>query len=123
MAGANPILSGLACRCPTCGRGKLFDGFLKVRPACDACGQDFAKADSGDGPVVFVILIVGGLVAFLALYSIFTTAWPIWLHLLIWLPLAVALSLGAMRVFKSLLIAAQFRFRASEARNEGHARD
>lgn len=123
MAGVNPIISGLACRCPICGQGKLFDGFLKVRPSCAACGQDFSKSDSGDGPVVFVILVVGGLVAFLALYSILTTTWPIWVHLLIWLPLAVVLSLGAMRVFKSLLIAAQFRFKASEATNQENGRD
>lgn len=118
MAGANPLITGLACRCPTCGKGKLFDGFLRVRPACDACGQDLSRADSGDGPVVFVILVVGGLVAFLALYAIFTTGWPIWLHLAIWLPLATVLSLLAMRVFKSLLITAQFRFKAAEARRE-----
>ncbi len=118
MDGRHPVLTGLACRCPVCGRGKLFDGFLKVAPACAACGADLSAADSGDGPVVFVILIVGGLVAFLALYAIFTTNWPIWLHLMIWLPLSVGLSLVAMRVFKSLLITAQFHFKASEARHD-----
>ncbi len=118
MAGVNPILSGLACRCPTCGKGKLFDGFLKVVPACSACGQDLSKADSGDGPVVFVILVVGGFVAFIALYAILTTTWPLWLHFIIWLPLTLGLSLLAMRVFKSLLITAQFRLKASEARHD-----
>jgi uncharacterized protein (DUF983 family) len=118
MSGVNPMVSGLACRCPICGRGKLFDGFLKVVPACAACGQDLSNADPGDGPVVFVILVVGGLVAFVALYAILTTAWPIWLHMLIWLPLTLGLSLGAMRVFKSLMITAQYRFKASEARRD-----
>lgn len=66
--------------------------------------------------MVFVILIVGGIVCFAALYSVFTFDLPIWLHLLIWLPLAAILSLGAMRVFKSLLIALQFHFKAGEAR-------
>lgn len=118
MAGVHPLITGLACRCPHCGQGKLFDGFLRVRPQCAACGQDLSKADSGDGPVVFVILIVGGFVAFLALWAIFTTTWPMWLHLVIWLPLATVLSLGAMRVFKSLLISAQFHFKAAEARRD-----
>ena len=114
----SPVLSGLACRCPVCGQGKLFDGFLKVRPACQACGADLSASDSGDGPVVFVILVVGGIVAFLALYAIFTTRWPIWVHLMLWLPLATGLSLWAMRVFKSLLISLQFHFKASEARHD-----
>ena len=60
MAGPNPILSGLAGRCPNCGDGHLFEGFLRVSPRCEACGFDLAKADSGDGPAVFVILIAVG---------------------------------------------------------------
>ena len=67
MAAPNPVLAGLACRCPNCGEGPLFAGFLKVSPRCEACGLDLAKADSGDGPAVFVILIAGFVVAFGAL--------------------------------------------------------
>ena len=59
----NPIAAGLAGRCPNCGEGPLFDGFLKSRPRCEACGFDLAAADSGDGPAVFVILIAGVIVA------------------------------------------------------------
>lgn len=118
MAGAHPVLTGLACRCPACGKGKLFDGFLKVAPICAVCGQDLSAADSGDGPVVFVILIVGGVVCFAALWSIFTVDWPIWVHLAIWLPLATVLSLIAMRLFKSVLIALQFHFKSGEARHD-----
>ena len=60
MAAPNPLLSGLAGRCPSCGEGRLFEGYLKVAPRCEACGFYLAKADSGDGPAVFVILIGGG---------------------------------------------------------------
>ena len=59
MKRPNPLLSGLAGRCPNCGDGDLFDGFLKVAARCEACGHDLARADSGDGPAVFVILIAG----------------------------------------------------------------
>ncbi len=114
---AGPVLSALACRCPNCGRGPLFSSYLKVRPNCESCGFDLRAADSGDGPAVFIILIVGGIVGFLALYTQLAYSLPIWVHLVLWLPLTVVLSLVLMPIFKSLLIAAQFHFKASEARN------
>ena len=55
MRKIHPLVAGLIGRCPHCGGGHLFDGFLKVPPACEACGLDLAKADTGDGPAVFVI--------------------------------------------------------------------
>jgi len=69
MAKPNPLLAGAAGRCPNCGEGHLFEGFLKVSPRCEACGFDLAAADSGDGPAVFVILIAGFVVAFGALFT------------------------------------------------------
>lgn len=115
MSQANPVLAGLACRCPNCGKAPLFEGFLKVRAACRNCGVDLSAADSGDGPAVFVTLIVGGLVAFAALVTEFTLRPPMWLHLVLWLPLTAGLGLAVMRPFKALLIALQFHFKAREA--------
>src|SRR5665811_375382 len=68
-ATALPISRGLRGRCPACGEGKLFQGFLTLRPACESCGLDFGFADSGDGPAVFVILIGGAIVVFAALMT------------------------------------------------------
>jgi len=110
-----PLLAGLRGRCPNCGQGPLFQGFLKVAPVCPRCGFDLAKADSGDGPAVFVILIAGFLVAFAALFTEIAWRPPIWLHLVLWLPLTVAVCLGLLRPLKGALIAAQFMNRASEA--------
>ena len=118
MAGPNPFLTGLACRCPACGEGPLFDGYLKVAARCEACGFDLVKADSGDGPVVFIILIVGMIVVFGMLFTEFTVHPPIWVHLLVWLPLTVILSLALVRPFKGVLVAMQFANRASEARHD-----
>ena len=50
-------MRGIACRCPRCGRGKLYQGFLKLRPSCERCGLDYTFIDAGDGPAVFIILI------------------------------------------------------------------
>lgn len=116
VARPNPLVSGLAGRCPNCGEGHLFDGFLKVASTCEACGYDLAKADSGDGPAVFVILIAGFLIAFSALYVELAFTPPIWLHLLLWLPLTVVVSIGLLRPMKGVMLAAQFANRAAEAR-------
>ena len=83
MTEPNPILAGLACRCPRCGSGKLFSGYLKLRQACAACGLSYDFADSGDGPAVFVIFLVAPLVIILAL--LVGSIWTLqpWVHLLI----------------------------------------
>ena len=77
----NPVAAGLACRCPACGEGPLFEGFLRVSRRCEACGLDLAAADSGDGPAVFIVLIVGVIVCFSALFTEIAFHPPVWLHL------------------------------------------
>jgi uncharacterized protein (DUF983 family) len=113
--GVAPYLAGALGRCPNCGDGKLFTGFLKVAPKCAACGFEFAKADSGDGPAVFVIFIAGFIAAFGLLLTEVIYRPPLWLEALIWLPVAVGLCLGLLQPLKGLMIAAQFANRASEA--------
>lgn len=112
----DPIKVGLQGCCPRCGRGKLFDGFLKIKPSCSACGLDYSFADAGDGPAVFVMLIVGFLVMGLALWFDSLFAPPVWLHALIWLPLAVIVSLVLLRKLKGIMVALQYRNNASEGR-------
>lgn len=118
MASPSPFLAGLLGRCPNCGKGPLFEGFIKVAARCKACGFDLSSADSGDGPVVFILLIVGFIVVFSMLFFEFTVHPPIWVHLVLWLPLTAILSLGAMRPFKGVLVALQFHHRASEHRRD-----
>jgi uncharacterized protein (DUF983 family) len=114
----NPLLSGLAGRCPNCGEGQLFEGFLKVSPRCEACGFDLAKADSGDGPAVFVILIGGFVAAFGALFTEVAFDPPVWLILAVWMPMTIAICLALLRPFKGAMLAAQFMNKASESRHE-----
>ncbi|WP_305989251.1 DUF983 domain-containing protein [Roseibium sp. MMSF_3544] len=112
----NPVSAGLAGKCPRCGQGRLFDGFLSVRSSCSACGLDYSFADSGDGPAVFVIMIVGFIVVGLVLFVELSFQPPIWLHLLLWLPLTVVLAASVLRPLKGLMIALQFRHQAEEGR-------
>jgi uncharacterized protein (DUF983 family) len=110
-AAPSALSAGLRSRCPACGRGPLFEGFLHVRARCPACGADLSGQDSGDGPVAFIILIAGAIVVAAALLT--EVAWqpPVWLHLVLWLPLALVLVLGLMRPFKATLIALQYKHR------------
>ena len=107
--------AGVRGRCPHCGKGALFEGFLKTAPKCSVCGFDLKAADSGDGPAVFIILIVGFIVCFGMLVS--EIAWrpsPL-VTLTVWPLVAAVLSLALLRPLKGLMLAAQFVNRASEA--------
>jgi uncharacterized protein (DUF983 family) len=104
--------------CPRCGRGALYSGFLALNPACSQCGLDFAPIDTGDGPQVFVILIAGAIVATSALLVEALYKPPYWLHLALWLPLVLALTLGLLRPIKTALIALQYKHKAAESRRE-----
>lgn len=114
----SPFLTGLTCRCPRCGKGKLFSGFLTLRPRCENCGLDYSFADSGDGPAVFVILIAGFIVVFAALIVEVVYQPPFWLHAVLWGPLILLVTLAPLRLMKSLLIALQFHHKAAEGRIE-----
>lgn len=99
------VRAGLLGRCPACGRGPLFEGFLKRRARCEACDFDLAGVDTGDGAATFIMQIAGFLVGFSALAV--EIAWhpPIWLHLIVWLPLVAGLAVAMMRPGKGLMTA------------------
>lgn len=110
------IRRGLACRCPRCGNGKLFAGFLSLRPSCADCGLDYAFIDAGDGPAVFIILIAGFVVVFAALIVEVVYRPPFWLHAALWIPLILFCTLAPLRPMKSLLVALQYHHKAREGR-------
>ena len=112
----SPFRAGLACRCPRCGTGRLYRGFLSLRERCEACGLDYAQADTGDGPAVFIILIVGAIVVFLAVMTEIWAMPPYWVHALLWGPLILLTTLLPLRPMKGLLIALQYHHKAEEGR-------
>jgi uncharacterized protein (DUF983 family) len=115
----SPFAAGLRSRCPACGRGALFRGFLTVREHCPACGADLSAQDSGDGPAAFIVLIVGAIVVALALVSEVRYEPPVWLHLVLWLPLTLVLVLALMRPFKAMMIALQYKHRPDDFTQQG----
>jgi uncharacterized protein (DUF983 family) len=116
LSSPSPFVSGLTCRCPRCGKGRLFSGFLQVAPRCEACGLDFAFADSGDGPAIFVIFVVAPVVIVLAfIFEALVHPAP-YVHLIVWIPVTILLSLALLRPFKGTLVALQYRHDAREGR-------
>jgi uncharacterized protein (DUF983 family) len=111
-----PVSTGLRGLCPRCGRGHIFDGFLTIRDHCEVCGLDYAFADPADGPAVFVQLFacVPGVIFILIL----AIAWdpPLWVYLVIGLPVVVISTVGPLRPIKGWLIASQFYFKAEEGK-------
>jgi uncharacterized protein (DUF983 family) len=112
----SPYLAGLRGRCPRCGEGTLFSGFLDLAKRCKHCGLDYRFANAGDGPAVFVILIAGFLVVGLAVLVEFLFRPPYWVHAILWIPLTLASTLGLLRPLKGVLVALQFHHKAAEGR-------
>ena len=115
-AAVSPASAAMAGRCPRCGRGRLFRGFLDIAERCDACGLSYAFADAGDGPAVFVSF--AALIVVVALALVIDAAYepPIWLLMLIILPLVPILCLGMLRPIKGLMIGLQYRNKAGQGR-------
>jgi uncharacterized protein (DUF983 family) len=101
-------LAGLSCACPRCGKGKLFQGFVALRPRCDVCGLDYSFADAGDGPAVFIMFLAGFIVVGAALVTEARYQPPFWVHAALWLPLILVVTLGPLRPMKGLMIALQY---------------
>lgn len=104
-----PTKAGLRCRCPRCGRGPLFKGLLTVSDRCTDCNFDLSVHDSGDGPAVFVIFILGFLIVPLALWLEAAMAPPTWVHLGLWPPVIIGLAILLLRPIKATLVAYHFQ--------------
>lgn len=113
------LVAGLFCRCPRCGRGPLFEGYLKVRPGCSVCGLSFAGHDAGDGPAFFIMMPLCIITAVFALLFDRLATPPIWVHFVVW-PVFISAFAGLLlRPVKATMIALQYRFRDVEHETKG----
>ena len=110
-APVSPLAAALGCKCPRCGRGALFKGFLTVAERCPACGLDLSEVDSGDGPAVFLIFILGFTVVPLTLWLGFAFELPDWAPIAIGAVLLVGLTALLIRPAKAYVVALQYRHR------------
>jgi uncharacterized protein (DUF983 family) len=110
------VTAGLKGRCPRCGQGALFRNGLVLREKCERCGLSYAFADSGDGPAVFAIFILGFLILGGALLVEFRIGPPVWVHIVLWGIATPLLAFILLRVLKATLIALQYKHKAEEGR-------
>jgi uncharacterized protein (DUF983 family) len=113
---AQVALKGL---CPRCGASTLFAGPTKFADKCRACGLDFTAFNVGDGPAAFLTLILGAIVVALAVTLELTLHPPLWLQMMIWIPVTAAGVIGALRIAKGALVALEYRNAAREGRIKG----
>jgi uncharacterized protein (DUF983 family) len=113
----SPFTAGLQARCPRCGKAALFRSGLVLRDKCERCGLSFAFADSGDGPAVFAIFILGFVVLGAALLVEFKLGPPVWVHVVLWGLLTPLMAFALLRVLKATLIALQYKYKAEQARS------
>lgn len=106
--------AALACRCPRCGEGRLFKGLLDVALTCTACGLDLSGQDSGDGPAVLGIFVLGALAMIGAFLVEFRLSPPLWVHAVLWPALLIPAAVVMMRSAKAALIWLQWRHRRGE---------
>jgi uncharacterized protein (DUF983 family) len=97
---ATAIGRGLLGRCPACGKGKIFNGFLKVAAECHECGAPLGLARADDAPPYFTILVVGHIVIPLLFVVDRAEHLPDWMMTAIFVPLTVALALSLIRPIK-----------------------
>ncbi len=105
---------GFAGRCPRCGEGRIFSGYLKVADRCTVCGLSFSGHDAGDGAVVPALLVLGAVIVGAALYVEFTYEPALWVHIVLWGPVSVLSTMWLLPRLKGIGIALQHRFRSTE---------
>jgi uncharacterized protein (DUF983 family) len=108
------LYAGLRCRCPRCGEGKLYSGFLKLAKSCDRCGLDYGFADPADGPAFFVMTGVGILVIAVWGWAVVAYQPPLWVQFATVFPALLIGCLGTLRPVKAWLVAEQYIHKASE---------
>lgn len=111
-----PWRVGIRGRCPRCGQGHLFNGFLKLAPRCEICNLDFSFADPADGPAFFVICFGCVPSVAFAVWSEITFEPSFWFHVFVSVPVVLLSCIPLLRPLKGWLVASQFYNKAEEGR-------
>ncbi|MCI5073525.1 DUF983 domain-containing protein [Oricola sp.] len=111
-----PMTTGPAGKCPHCGEGSIFNGFITLKERCDVCGLDLSFADAADGPAFFVMLIASVPVLGFALWMTLSVGAAYWLTALLTLPLLVLFCVLPLRPIKGWLVSSQYFHKAEQGR-------
>ena len=112
----SPVAAALKGLCPRCGAPGLFRGLLSFADRCARCGLDYTAFNVGDGPAAILTLVLGSLIVGAAIAIQLTLDPPIWLQLILWLPVTVVSVVGSLRIAKAALLGSEYRTAAHEGR-------
>jgi uncharacterized protein (DUF983 family) len=110
-AWSTALLRGFRSRCPSCGGGAIFGGYVRVNQHCDACGLELGAYRSDDAPAYFTIAIVGHFIVAGMLILEQASHPATWVHMVTWLPLTLAMTLVLLPRIKGALLGAQWILR------------
>lgn len=99
---------GLAMKCPSCGEGRMFGRFLKVRERCDVCREELHHHQADDYPAYIVIFLIGKMVFAGVLVVELAYMPPYWVHFALWMPLVLFGALGLLQPVKGFVVALQW---------------
>jgi uncharacterized protein (DUF983 family) len=115
------MIRGLRCSCPACGAKTLYSSYLRIADRCSACGEALMHHRADDAPPYFTILIAGHIVIPLLMMTELTFTPPLWLHVLIWVPLITTLSLALLPRVKGAVVGLQWAQRMHGFGQDGAA--
>jgi uncharacterized protein (DUF983 family) len=119
--GESALSLGLKGKCPRCGKGNLFAGWLRLAPKCEVCGLDYSFADPADGPAFFAQW-AGCIPAMIFMVWLEVTYEPpLWVHAVTTLPLVIVPCLILLRPIKGWLVCSQYLNKAEEGRLTYHS--
>ena len=104
------ISRGMLCRCPSCGKGSIFGKYLKVAPACEACGEELHHHRADDAPPYFTVFILGHILVPLVLTVEVAFVPALWIHMALWIPLTIVLAMSLLPPVKGALVGLQWAF-------------
>ena len=102
------VWRGLRGRCPACGEGRIFRAFLKVADHCACCGEELHHHRADDFPAYLVIVIVGHILVPIVLVVETEIAPAVWISMMLWPSLALAMALALLQPVKGAVVAIQW---------------
>jgi len=103
------LARGFRRRCPNCGEGRAFKGYLTVRDNCDACGEALGHIHADDFPPYLTIFAVGHIVIPMVLIAEQNWSWSTSVHMAVWLPLTLGLTLALLPLMKGAALGMMWR--------------
>ena len=121
---AQAMWRGARCRCPQCGEGRLFSGYLTVAPACEACRENYTGEEAHDLPPYVTIFIVGHVIGTLLMIAEASFDWEMWTHVFVWSAVGLVMCFALMKPVKGAVVGLQWALRMAGfgATDEAHER-